>query len=829
MKRILLLIIIIYLFPIVSWGQLYWRTDGTSGLWTDANWSNPASATGGSAYTANTDAIFSANSTLTFATFSIGNVTVNDGVTVTVTAAGTLSMNGSVRTFNIGTGSTLTWTSQTVTTNSAAGITKSGSGTLNLGALTFTTNMNGGFTLNNGTVIVSGSKAFGNGGFTINGGTIQSSGSSTFTPTSITIGSDFTFTGTGNDIYGANVSLGAVTRTITNSTTSGSRQFSGIISGDNGVGLTINGAGTGTVILSGANTYTGLTTISGSNLQFNRTGGTTIPTTNSITINGGTLKVSTNQTVNDLILSSGSLTVDAGVILTINGTFTLSGGTITNNGTITYGASSTLAYAGSSLQTTTSAELPSSGGPNSLTITNSSGVTLGSNATINGTLTISSGSFDNNGSANDKTFTLGNGATIVMAGGSLTTAPTFGTSVNITYSGSSSQTTSVEVPSTSTVLNNLTISNSNGVLLGASATVNGTLSVSSGDLDLNGKTLTLGSSATLSETAGNTVKGSTGTITTTRDLNAPSSNPVGGIGVVITSGANMGSTVVSRGHAVQSGNSNNGITRYFDITPTNNSGLDATLVFKYDESELNSISESNLRVFRAESPYTTWTLVGGTVDATNNYVTITGVNTFSRWTLGDVNSPLPVELTSFFANTIGSKVQLNWRTATEVNNYGFEVERSQTSNVKSETWEKIGFVQGNGNSNSPKNYSYTDQPTGGKEFKYRLKQIDFDGSFEYSYEVTAKLGNVSTYKLDQNYPNPFNPITKISYTIPQRAYVHLRVYDMLAKQIAELVNVSQEAGRYEVTFDGTNLPSGAYFYKLDAGNYIEVKKLLLVK
>ncbi len=193
------------------------------------------------------------------------------------------------------------------------------------------------------------------------------------------------------------------------------------------------------------------------------------------------------------------------------------------------------------------------------------------------------------------------------------------------------------------------------------------------------------------------------------------------------------------------------------------------------------------------------------------------------------DNPLPVELTSFTSNVIGNKVELNWRTATEVNNYGFEIERGQTSNVKSGTWEKIGFVQGNGNSNSLKNYSFTDQPTGGKEFKYRLKQIDFDGTFEYSFEITAKLGNVSNYKLDQNYPNPFNPNTKISYTIPQRAYVHLRVYDMLAKQVAELVNTTQESGRYEATFDGSNLPSGVYFYKLEAENYIEVKKLLLVK
>jgi len=189
---------------------------------------------------------------------------------------------------------------------------------------------------------------------------------------------------------------------------------------------------------------------------------------------------------------------------------------------------------------------------------------------------------------------------------------------------------------------------------------------------------------------------------------------------------------------------------------------------------------------------------------------------------------LPVELTSFTSNVIGNKVELHWRTATEVNNYGFEVQRSVVGGQQS-AWTSLGFVRGNGNCNSTKNYSFTDQPASGKEFKYRLKQIDIDGSFEYSFEITAKLENVSAYKLDQNYPNPFNPYTKISYTVPQRAYVHLRVYDMLAKEVVELVNTMQESGRYEVTFDGTNLPSGAYFYKLEAGNYVEVKKLLLVK
>ena len=260
---------------------------------------------------------------------------------------------------------------------------------------------------------------------------------------------------------------------------------------------------------------------------------------------------------------------------------------------------------------------------------------------------------------------------------------------------------------------------------------------------------------------------------------------------------------------------------------------------------LRTISIEGLAAAGTYYQYTDY--IDGTSNQSSNSIDLRGLdNVYIAWLhnktsgstapacrLDDVSilnaTALPVELTSFISNVEGNKIELNWRTATEVNNYGFEIERSQTSNVKSETWEKIGFVQGNGNSNSPKNYSFTDEPTGGKEFKYRLKQIDIDGAFEYSFEITAKLENVSNYKLDQNFPNPFNPYTKISYTIPQKAYVHLRVYDMLAKQVAELVNTTQESGRYEATFDGSKLPSGVYFYKLEAENYIEVKKLLLVK
>jgi autotransporter-associated beta strand protein len=289
---------------VVQAANQFWRTDGTSGTWTLNNWSAAPSATGGTAYTANSDARFTADSTVTFATVSIGNVTVDANRTVTVTAAGTVSMNGAVRTFDVGSGGLLDWRSQTVTANSAAGITKNGTGTLRLDAWTFTTNMNGGFTLNDGAVIVSGVKSFGNGAMTINGGTLQSSGSNTFAPTSLTIGGDFALAGTGNDIWNQPVGLGAASRTITNNTTStATRTFSGVISGGSGAGLTFAGTGgSGGIVLSGTSTYTGNTTISGGKLVLSGAG--SIANSPAIAVAGGaTFDVSTLTTA--LTLASG--------------------------------------------------------------------------------------------------------------------------------------------------------------------------------------------------------------------------------------------------------------------------------------------------------------------------------------------------------------------------------------------------------------------------------------------------------------------------------------------------------------------------------------------
>ncbi len=191
---------------------------------------------------------------------------------------------------------------------------------------------------------------------------------------------------------------------------------------------------------------------------------------------------------------------------------------------------------------------------------------------------------------------------------------------------------------------------------------------------------------------------------------------------------------------------------------------------------------------------------------------------------------LPVELTTFSALVINKNIELNWETATETNNYGFQIERYHNLKFGNENWENIGFVVGHGNSNSPKKYSFVDKSISPGSYKYRLKQIDTYGGFQYSKIIEVSYGITPTENiLVQNYPNPFNPSTSIQYSIIDRQFVSLKVFDALGTEIQTLVNEEKNAGTYEVTLTATNLPSGNYYYRLQAGNFIETKKMLLLK
>jgi hypothetical protein len=192
-----------------------------------------------------------------------------------------------------------------------------------------------------------------------------------------------------------------------------------------------------------------------------------------------------------------------------------------------------------------------------------------------------------------------------------------------------------------------------------------------------------------------------------------------------------------------------------------------------------------------------------------------------------IDNILPVELTSFTANAVNNYIELKWNTATEVNNYGFEIHRS--SKTLNDDWKKIGFVEGYGNSNSPKSYTYLDNElTAGSEFKYRLKQIDNDGQFEYSKIVEVIIAP-SRFELLQNYPNPFNPNTTIEYTIPVESFVELSVFNSLGQNVKMLVNENQTSGNYKVNFSADGLSSGVYYYRIKAGTFTDFKKIILLK
>jgi len=186
---------------------------------------------------------------------------------------------------------------------------------------------------------------------------------------------------------------------------------------------------------------------------------------------------------------------------------------------------------------------------------------------------------------------------------------------------------------------------------------------------------------------------------------------------------------------------------------------------------------------------------------------------------------VPVEFASFSSVVDGGNVILDWSTATELNNFGFEVQRSTAGNE----FVTIGFVNGHGTTTEIKNYRFVDANLSAGSYTYRLKQVDFNGTYSYSDEVTAEVTAPVQFDLSQNYPNPFNPSTTIKFSIPQSSNVTLKIFNTLGQEVSTLLDQNMEAGSHTINFDASDLNSGIYFYKLDAGSYSEVKKMTLIK
>lgn len=542
----------------------YWRTDGKTGdTWTSTDWNiGSANTTGGTGWTSGNNAVFTAPSTLTFATSTVGNVSVTNAAAVTVAAGGTLTLGG-VRTFDIGIGSTLTWTSQTQSTaagNEGAGLIKNGGGTLNWGAGPGTNvRYDGGFTLNAGTMIVSGANALSSGPLTFNGGTLQSSGTQAFTSSSITIGGDFAVAGTGNANFdlATTIALGSATRTITNNTTSGSRQFRGLISGATNVGLTFAGTGAAQIYVGNTgNTFSGPIAITGGEVVFNDNG--SFGATTSITLDGGRLtmaSMATNGNTSALtaatiatsrnlfvgatagtsisIASSGVTTYDgviadksgsAGIVVkqgsgtfVLGGVSTYTGDTSINNGTIQ------LHSGNDRLPTGTTVNLGQAGSPNlgelDLNGQNQQVAGLTSTTGTNASTTLK----NTVTSSTAATLTLGGSGTYAYGDGSLTNSGVLTGALAVSKTGSGTQTlgdansytgnTAVNggtllvtnASGSGTGAGNVTVSNAGSTLGGGTAAGTGGISGS----------VTVGASAKMAPgtTAGTTAVLSTGALT----------------------------------------------------------------------------------------------------------------------------------------------------------------------------------------------------------------------------------------------------------------------------------------------------------------------------
>jgi pectinesterase len=186
---------------------------------------------------------------------------------------------------------------------------------------------------------------------------------------------------------------------------------------------------------------------------------------------------------------------------------------------------------------------------------------------------------------------------------------------------------------------------------------------------------------------------------------------------------------------------------------------------------------------------------------------------------------IPVELSSFSAAANKDIVILKWSTATETNNYGFYLERSDNGGK----FTSVGFINGKGTTAEKTNYSFTDKNVPAGESVYRLKQVDLDGTYKYTGQVTVNITSPKEFSLDQNYPNPFNPATTIKYSVPADAKVTLSVYNLIGEKVAVLVNQVVKAGNHEVAFNASKLSSGVYFYKMEGGSFTSVKKMVLIK
>lgn len=387
---------------------------------------------------------------------------------------------------------------------------------------------------------------------------------------------------------------------------------------------------------------------------------------------------------------------------------------------------------------------------------------------------------------------------------------------NITIAGTGSN---IVLPSSLDTLGSLTVNNANGLALETDLTIVDSLKMVNGVLPTGADTVFLSPTALIFEGDDSYVEGN---MQTTRYLYQSVNEAFGGLGVEIQAdGGEPGNTMVTRvtGTPIVQG-SVSSIDRYFHISPENNAGLNAAMAFHYRQGELNGIEEQNLALFRSPN-FERWGIYGdgGSVNATDDTVTIMGVDSFSYWTLGDSTNPLAVQLASFSALASDGAITLSWRTESENGSYLWLVERSD---FEQGPFAELGRLPAAGNSQAPRDYSWTDRTArAGDNYYYRIGELSIDGRTTYYGPVSCGLGR-GLPQVDLALgcaPNPFELITKIKYQISKSSQVRLKIYNVAGQCVKTLVSENQAAGYYEARWDGTDtggreLSAGVYLYRI---------------
>jgi hypothetical protein len=389
----------------------------------------------------------------------------------------------------------------------------------------------------------------------------------------------------------------------------------------------------------------------------------------------------------------------------------------------------------------------------------------------------------------------------------------------VTFNGSTNQ--SIEGTATETNFYNLTNQKVGGeLILSQDIKVTSILEMAGSDIDLNGQVIDLNGTGTINgESNSDRIKGATGYITSTiASVNAPSNLNIGGMGAVLSSPANLGTTTISRGHTRQTGiNGNLGIERYYIISPTNNSGVDATLQAEYFANDVPAgYIESQFALYRSADGGATWALRDGFVNASGGEkgsVTLGGIDQFSIWTISDSQAqPLPVKMTVFLGECYDDYVSLFWQTASEQNCSHFDIERSSNGL----DWSVLGDMEGNGNSTSLKNYEWKDEyPSRGSITYYRLRQVDFDGEEELFGPISLTCDGKSDELRLEVFPNPTVTNATLLFSWNKGACTGLvKVFDASGK-IVQYRPITVLNGTNAISININNQPSGIYFIDLE--------------